>query len=289
MENIMLTRKNLIPSQFNNQLKYEFPTQTQFPKGTRISLEGYSIHNSFFNIEKKRGNNKISIFCDRNSTNYEFTIDDGFYTISEINGLLQYFCILENLFVYDTNGNKVFFIEIKINPTAYACEIRCLQIPTIQEAVDLEYTLPIGASWALHVSDNYISQIEILSSTFGGLIGFDVGIYPPTVFETENYSQKSQSSPSINIVSGMTFLCSAVIGDYSNPPNVIKFKSLVKGYGDLMEVDSYKDESKLLTITNLKTFTITILDQNHEHFKLNDKDITLNIGLHVPIPKETIN
>ena len=74
-----------------------------------VSLDSLSLYNSIFNITAKYGNNQFSIqWID--GTVYNFTIPDSYLEYDALNAYIEQQCLLNNLYMLDTNSNNVFFL-----------------------------------------------------------------------------------------------------------------------------------------------------------------------------------
>ncbi len=130
MSSTIILNSNNRSSSNSSRYEFIFPSTVKFGKNSKISLISFSMYNSIFNIEAQRSNNVIKIVWNADSAvEYTFTIPDGFYSISDLNYALQQFCILNDLYAIDTNGDYVYFIEILTNSTQYGAEIDCYAIP----------------------------------------------------------------------------------------------------------------------------------------------------------------
>ena len=121
VQSISLTPANTRNSK-NNQLRMTFP----FPfnsLGNEIGLSTLYIYYSWRNITSSYGNNTLSYIW--NGTNFNITIPDGFYTISDISSYLQLQMFTNNHYTLDSNGNPYYYIELSSNTVYYAVTLTC--------------------------------------------------------------------------------------------------------------------------------------------------------------------
>ena len=71
----------------NNTLSYVFPIPQKFNSDMEIGISDFTFFNQFFNVSSSIGNNVIKIVTPDNTT-YSFTMNDGFYTIDDLNTFL---------------------------------------------------------------------------------------------------------------------------------------------------------------------------------------------------------
>ena len=113
---IFLNSTNQDPLQ-SNRFIYKFPSNAQFSKNDKVSLQGVSMYNSIFNIESSRANNKFSLMWNADtSVQYDFTILDGNYSVSDLNYQLQFFCVENGLYMTNANNDNIYFAEFLVNP-----------------------------------------------------------------------------------------------------------------------------------------------------------------------------
>lgn len=138
----------------DNSFTYDFPAPVKMLPSAKIALQSISMYNSIFNVEASRLNNKFSIIWNADTTvQHDFVITDGNYSISDLNYLLDFYCVENNLYLYDTVENKnKYFLEIVVNSNIYGCQINSYAIPTAVTASTLNLTKPVGASWDFPLS-----------------------------------------------------------------------------------------------------------------------------------------
>ena len=151
-----------------NKFVYRFPNTVNFEAGSSIGLSSISIYNSTFNIEKSRGNNVIQIIW--LVTTYTIIIDDGYYTVNDLNFRIQQFCILNNLYLLSNSGsNIIYFVELVMNSVRYSVQLNLYAIPTEVQSLALGYS-KVGSTWNFPLVAT-TPQVNILSQSFGNLIG----------------------------------------------------------------------------------------------------------------------
>jgi hypothetical protein len=153
----------------NNVFRYNFPQSSYFSAGSKIGVSNIAIYNSIFNMTEKRGNNKLNIHW--LGIDYDIIIPDCFYSISQLNSFIQNWCIINNLYV-STNDNEdfVYFLELIVNSVRYGSSLIFYSIPTAEEASDLKYVKPTGATWDFPSESE--SPTLSFNQGFGNLIGF---------------------------------------------------------------------------------------------------------------------
>src|SRR5690348_14807221 len=128
---ISLNSSNLDDPTFNNKYSINFPSGLQVDKYTSIAVSQVSLYFSWFNISASIGNNRIDLIFPTSTTDttISITITDGYYSVETLNQYLQSVMIANNMYMVDTNGNYVYYIEILTNPTYYGIQFVMSAVP----------------------------------------------------------------------------------------------------------------------------------------------------------------
>lgn len=214
----------------NSRYIYPLPATMNISK-TKVCLQKINVYYSWFNIEAARGNNTFSyIWTDGGgSTQYDLTIVDGYYSISDLNAWLQSQMISNGHYLVDGSSNYVYYLEFVTNSNYYSAQLNSYALPT---------SLPIGYSNpGLIVFPAVAStpQVIINANAFRDVIGFNAGTYPAAVQAT-TYSKISDYTPQVSPVQSITVLCNLVSNDMANPSNLMySFTAAGVGFGGLIE------------------------------------------------------
>lgn len=264
----------------NARYEYTFPTQVDFKEGDTIEMVKLVAYNSVFNVESARSNNTVSLkWTDiSGTTQYDFTIPDGFYDVNGLNYFLQQQCILNNLYVNLGNGDSVYFIGLTTNPSRYACQINVFPLPTSAQATTLGYTKPSGATWDYPATAK-TPQI-IISNNFGLLLGINAGTYPPAIQATA-IQYLSAKQPVIQPVFSWLVTCNLIYSPYSNPNNILTSMAIDKPFGSLMEIEN--NNSTPLQIrpnTKYNSIIIELLDPvTFNPLRIHDSELTMELNI----------
>ena len=220
----------------DNSFTYEFPTAIKFKPDSKIAMQSMSLYNSIFNVEAKRLSNKFTIYWNALvPTVHEFVIDDGNYSISDLNYLLQFFCIQNDLYLVDAvDAKNKYFLEIVVNANVYGIQLNSYAIPTSATATSLSLTLPTGAAWSFPATA-ITPQLEF-NTEFGPLIGFADGIYPSATAAVDT-TVKSTIVPQIAPVNSILIGCNLIHSELSIPVDLFYSFSLNSAFGSLIEIN----------------------------------------------------
>ena len=266
----------------NNKFVYRFPNTQKFEAGSSIGLSSISIYNSTFNIERNRGNNVIQIIW--LGTTYTLIIDDGYYNVSDLNFRIQQFCILNNLYLLSNGGsNIIYFVELAMNSVRYSIQLNLYAIPTSIQALNMGYTIPTNAIWTFPVTST-TPQFNILSQTFGNLIGLNFGLYPVT---TQNSTQSflSTTTPIISPVNSYVMTCNLLNSKYSIPNTTFFSLPLSGSLGTLITSNVSTVVFNTINPQSYNEIVITFFDQYFNPLILHDFDCTITLAIKEPDPK----
>ena len=266
----------------NNKFVYRFPNTQTFEAGSSIGLSSISIYNSTFNIEKNRGNNVIQIIW--LGTTYTIIIDDGYYNVSDLNFKIQQFCILNNLYLLSNSGsNIIYFVELVMNSVRYSVQLNLYPIPTLSQASSLGYSLPPSANWTFPIIST-TPQLNIVSQTFGNLIGLNFGIYPVTA-QTTTQSYLSTTTPIISPVNSYIMTCNLLNSKYSIPNTTFFSLPLSGSLGTLITSNVSSIIYNMINPQSYNEIVITFFDQYFNALILHDFDCTITLAIKEPDAK----
>ena len=265
----------------NNKYVYRFPNSVNFEVGSSIGLSSISIYNSTFNIEKSRGNNTIQIIW--LGITYTLVIDDGYYNVSDLNFRIQQFCILNNLYLTSNGGsNIIYFVELAMNSVRYSVQLNLYAIPTEQQALVLGYS-KVGSSWNYPLAA-ITPQLNILSQTFGNLIGLTFGIYP-LIPQSTTQSFLSITTPIISPVNSYVMTCNLLNSKYSIPNTSFYSLPINGSLGSLITSNVTSIVYNSINPQFYNEIVITFFDQYFNPLILHDFDCTITLAIKEPDTK----
>ena len=276
MRTIVINSSNHVEGT-RNKFVYTFPSQLKLTENHRIGVSGISMYNSTFNIEAKRGNNTITLIWNADSqTSHTFTFPDGYYSVAQMNEFLQQQMILNNLYVTNSSGQYVYFVELVTNSSRYSVQLNAYYLPTSANATTLGYTKPSGASWN-YPTANKCPQLTI-SSSFGSLIGFEAGTYPTGASVATNQEFISSLVPKLNVVDNYIVTCNMISNvDYSIPSNILFTIPLTVGLGSLISVTPASIVMNHIAANHYREIVIEFFSQDFQPLELNDYELTLTL------------
>ena len=276
MRTIVINSSNHVEGT-RNKFIYTFPSQLKLTENHRVGVSGVSMYNSTFNIESKRGNNVLTLIWNADSqTSYTFTFPDGYYSVAQMNEFLQQQMILNNLYVTNSSGQYVYFVELVTNSSRYAVQLNTYFLPTSADATSLGYNIPSGATWNYPTAKK-CPQVT-LNANFGSLIGFEAGTFPSGSSVATNQEFISTKEPKLNVVDNYIMTCNMISNvDYSIPSNILFTIPLTVGLGKLMSITPASVVMNHIAANHYREIVIEFFSQDFQPLELNDYELTLTL------------
>ena len=254
-----------------NSLIYRFPIQFK-AKDLQVGIQSISIYNSLPNISANYQNNFLSYKW--YGTAYNLTIASGYYSMVDLNYLLQSFMLSNGHYMIDSNGAAVYFIEILANANRYSGQINNYAIPTATQATSFGWTLAASPTFSLPVTPT--CPTLTLTSGFGSLLGIPAGIYGTGGVSN---STLSSSCPILSVVNSYVLTCNLInnVG-ISNPTNLLSTVPLTSSYGQLVTLPIGNICYSNVSNNSYDVIEVTFLDQNFNKIIIFDLDLIIMLS-----------
>jgi hypothetical protein len=270
---LIINGNNLVNDNgFNNTYRYVFPRGSVKFADSKIAIETISMYYSWQNISSTNQNNTFSFtFTQATPTTYNVVIPDGFYTVSDLNLYLQNYCVLNNLYLVNSTGDFVYYLQISENPTYYSVELTTFAFPT---SLPVGWSNPAGMTFPATATT---PQFIIPSTNIRNLLGFDAGIYP-AVAQATDYSLLSTFTPQVSPVQSVIITCNLINNRFANPSTVFyNFSPAGVQYGSLIDIKPSEYAFINIQDGNYSSFDIVFLDQNFQPLDILDTNLVIQI------------
>ncbi len=267
-------------SHYKGNNVYKLPLANSFnvdsKSNTSISVLSFSMYNSTYNISRMLQNNTIKLTW-IDGTVYNWTIEDGYYSVDDLNTWLQSKFMLNKL--YCTSQDKstnVYFVQFLTNPTGYKNEIDVFYVPSITDVETTGVLRPIGASWNF-VSERRLPILEInpgLKPYFGMTSRV---IFGNETDRTKLYQYLSEVTPTISPVFVYIVTCNLVKNTFSQFPTLLSQYPIKVGFGSLIIYEASFDTQLTVREGNYTEVTIELYDQNFKPLQFNDTDFSMTL------------
>ena len=154
---IVLNSSNIVGT-YNNKFVYNL-SGTKSTEGCEIALQGLYMYYSWANINAATNQNNtyqitfppLTLDADGATLDnpvpevtYTITMPDGIYDIDAINYYLQNFCIDNNLYLVNSTGENVYFLQLQLNMNQYRIQFNQFAIPYGGQLSAVGLTQPIA-------------------------------------------------------------------------------------------------------------------------------------------------
>jgi hypothetical protein len=175
---IVLNQNNLLANGQNNTFVYNYPSSVAFPHH-EVAVQSISMFYSWANISSVLGNNTFTLYFPVNAAGiassgaaqlntYVIPIPDGQYEVTDLNALIQFYCVKNGLYLINASGQNVYFVEMLINATRYAVQMNTFPLPSV---TNFTYSAGTGI-WTGTAGTPYAGWTTPIASVSGGISAF---------------------------------------------------------------------------------------------------------------------
>jgi len=321
---IVLNQSNIVPDGNNNTFVYNFPNSVSFPNHD-IAIQSISMFYSWTNLNVNLSNNKFSFIFPTNSLGspstgvataslLDITIPDGQYEISDLNALVQFYCIQNGYYFINSAGQNVYYLEMVVNATQYGIQINTFPLPeqnNFVSSIVSGYTLWTGTvapyiGWTTPLPNTQASLAGFqgfpdntsaltynptffFPADFNKIVGFPAGTYTygtnqdgtlvvPTIaslVQSVNLSFLSTVTPQVQPNSSIYFAITNIENNYAIPNSIIYSINPNVAFGlQINENPPQFAYNKLLNGT-YNSLRLQILGLNYQPLQILDPAITI--------------
>ena len=277
MNTIILNSSNYVEGTNGSQYEYSFGGSLNAVNCDQIAVVSVNVYNSTNNITSVFANNKVTFtFNSAVPVVIQIIFPDSYMSVGDMNNYLQSIMITNLLYVTNASNQNIYFFELVTNPTLYSVQINAFPIPTAGIATGLGYTKAVGATW------NYPTTAQIpqltISDKFGKLIGFEGGIFPPSIVATV-MSVTSTKCPVLSPISSYIMSCNLIQNPYARPSSIIHAIALDKSFGSLITNRANELIWSDIVQGSHERLTIILMDQAFRRLNLIDTDIVITLAI----------
>ena len=257
----------------NNMYRLKLPKAVQFKKGDKLSLYSFSMYNSFYNISASQYQNSNITFTWFDGTVYNWTIEDGYYSLSDLNIWLQQKFIINKLYcTNETNSQYIYFVQFQTNSVLYKAQIDVYFMPSSTNATLYGYQKPVGATWNFPGS-NLMNKITINSNlkSYFGTTQTTFGEITPA----QNMNYLSDICPTISPVFSIYLGCNLIVSEFNQIGNLFSQFPISASYGNLIKIESTIDSQISIKEGIYSDIVITLWDQENRPLIFIDNELTL--------------
>ena len=280
---LILNSSNIIGSN-NNIFQYNFINSGFYiPEGSEISISSVQIPYSFYNVSSFYSNQKFRIRWPVGSgfTDYNVTLDEGFYTVNDIQNFIEQFCIKNSLYMINANGDYIYFIYLSYNITAYKIQLICSPVYTVA-LTPVGITLP--PSFPTRPTTNSSTPLFIvLDDKFGSLLGFNIGTYP-SAFQNTDFDKLSDYTPKGSNINSIVVRANVVENSVTMPSDILDSFAIPinSSFGSNINYEPSFQKWVSIRSGNYTSMIITIQDQDFGDIKILDPNSLITLIIKYP-------
>ena len=258
----------------NNMYRLKLPKAVQFKKGDKLSLYSFSMYNSFYNISASQYGNTQITFTWFDGTIYNWTIPDGYYSLSDLNLWLQQQFIINKLYCTNSNNSQnIYFVQFQTNSVLYKAQIDVYFMPSSANATLYGYQKPVGATWNFPAS-NLMNKITI-NSNLKSYFGFSTQTTFGEITPVQNMNYLSDITPTISPVFSIYIGCNLIVSEFNQIANLFSQFPISAAYGNLIKIESTIDSQISIKEGIYSDIIITLWTQENDPLVFQDNDLTL--------------
>ena len=283
---LVLNSENIVPNTNNSVLRYVFPQGGVYVRDEYIAVQQISLYNSVFNISLELNNNTFSYTWIDGTVNQVVMPATGIHlSLSQINSYLQS-VMIANKHYYTLLGQNIYLLEIIVNQARYAYQINSFATSVAIAAANA-WVIPVGAAW-VNPTLSIMPMLNVPTTSFQDLIGFDAGSYPNTVIagappaqtqtpvQTSPYSALSQNAPQIEPQPTYLGLCSLVNNPLVIPNEVIvSITPIATTFGGLFNIQFSGLAYNQVDDGSYSQFTFSFVDDLGQRIQFQDPNIMI--------------
>jgi len=317
--NITLNSNNLVGLN-NNTFQYNFINgAVNIPESSTMTVSQVTIPYSWRNITSALGNNTWSYTMPSggsgNTTYGPYTISDGFYTVSDLNTIIQAQLKTNGHYWYlysatsGTSGNiYVYPISISTNTSLYANTITTLVIPvsaSIATVFGTGYVAGDGSNGTTAWTGTYptyagaVPQLVFSGTTtptsnyLGNLLGFvSPASYPTTytgyttVLSVSTNGNSLSGSPPFaplgSYVNGVIVRCNLVQNDVAYPSDILDSFPITATYGSNINYQPLTNNMVKMKKGRFNNLIVSFADQNYNPILALDPNVLITLIITFP-------
>ena len=231
------------------------------------------MYNSFYNISASQYGNTQITFQWFDGTIYNWTIPDGYYSLSDLNLWLQQQFIINKLYCVNSNNSQnIYFVQFQTNSVLYKAQIDVYFMPSSATATLYGYQKPSGATWnfpstntmvQLTINQNLRSYFGTTQTTFG------------SITPAQNMNYLSDICPTVSPVFSIFLGCNLIVSDYNQIGNLFSQFPISASYGNLIKIESSIDALISIKEGIYSDIVVTLWDQENRPLIFIDNELTL--------------
>jgi len=267
MQSIIISNLSNVKPKQNNEIRLDFNSSLEL-KGKQIALAYLGLYYSWRNITLAFNNHFFQYrWVDGNV--YDVDVSDGFYSINELSGYLQFKMFQNGHYVLDADGQQVFAISFESNPTYYCVTFDMFPV-----------VIPMGGSNPNAIPAGQLGKVPQLIVSENGvreILGVNAGSYPASASLTSVYSFNGPNVPQVSPITTINIACNLVRNSMNRYQQVIYQFAPTTQYGSYITLSSLFPIFYEVLDGSYDSISLTFYDQNYRSIQIIDPTITATL------------
>ena len=273
--NLIMSSANVVSGSNNSRYSYTFLNNNlTILDEAEICISNFVIPYSWYNCTTAYDNRTFSFTfpsAASSGVTYNFSLAEGFYSVTDINAALQQFCILNGMYLINGSGLYVYYLTLLYNPTTYGVQVICSLVPT---SLPAGWTQP--SNWVGYNATSYTPTLTVTGNNFGKIIGFAAGTYPSAPSIT-NQSFLNTFTPLGSNINALVVRCSLVNNAIGIPSDVIDTIPITSTFGSNITYMPSALKFVRLQAGIYQKIEISLVDQNFNSMSILDSNVSISI------------
>ena len=268
--NLILNSSNVVGSNANTYNYNFIGGNFEVKEDSEICVAQATIPYSFYNVTTTQ---TITVTWATGST-FTWTIPAGYYTVADLNLLLQTFCITNNLYLINGSGVYVYYLALYTNATYYKVQLIAQVVPT---SLPSGYSAPSGFAGYPPFPTTPQITLSSTSLTFNSIIGFATGTFPSVT--SANISVLSTLVPIGSAVNSLLMSCNLCNNPVAMPSDIIAGIPITSTFGSNINYQPSYQQWVKIRPGRYSTLTIRLLDQSLNPLLALDSNILIVLNI----------
>ena len=268
--NLVLNSSNVIGSNANTYNYNFIGGNFQIDEGSEICVATATIPYSWYNITTAQ---TITVTW-ATGTTFTWTIPAGFYTVSDLNLLLQNFCITNKLYLINASGVYVYYLALYTNTTYYKVQLIAQVVPT---SLPSGYSAPASFAGYPGVETTPSITLSSSSSIFNSILGFTTGTFPSVT--SANISVLSTLTPVGSSVNSLLMTCNLCNNPVTMPSDIIAGIPITSSFGSNINYTPTYPQWVKIRPGRYSSLTIRLLDQSLNPLSALDSNVCIVLNI----------
>ena len=247
-----------------------------------MCISSITLPYSFFNVSSYYNNKTFSLIFPTGATTitYNFTLPDGFYTITDINSYIQQQCISNGTYLIDSSGNNIYFVKMVYNTTYYAVQFLYYLVPTL--AGIGTYVRPSSGLYStsgtgLPTTTKTPQLVLASTGSIRTIMGFESGTFPSSP-ATASSDVLSTLTPIGSTVNSIIMQCSLISNRCTTPSDIIDSMPINNvSFGSNITYQPPFENFVSVSDGTFNNFTFSFRDQNLNEIYARDPNVSITL------------